>query len=306
MLSVSANALAFTSSAIPFGSHLAVISRDGNGLQILSDPQLGGFLRLSPDGRRLVRVLVDPLAGNPDLWVEDLERHTLLRITTGRDFDVLPTWSPDGLRLVYRSGSFDNPELRLASADGTGISSVLPCPRGICEPTDWSVDGRLLLVNVGTDVWIVPVDRKDAPRPLLDSSFTERDARFSPDSRWIAYVSDESGRPEVSVLSVAASPRRVVVTSGGGDQPVWRRDGKELFYANADGLLHSVSVRFDREGNPVFGQAARLNVPRLGVRHWGTEYDVSPDGARVYFPKPPEARAPREVRVVLGWNKLLD
>ena len=107
----------------------------------------------------------------------------------------------------------------------------------------------------------MPLERGATPRKLLADSFVERDARISPDGRWLAYVSDESGRPEVSVRSLAGPSRRFVVSSGGGDQPVWSHDGAELFFAAARGSLYSVSVRPDAKDGLAFGTMSRLRVP---------------------------------------------
>ena len=157
----------------------------------------------------------------------------------------------------------------------------------------------------GSDIWMVPLERGATPRRLLAEAFVERDARISPDGRWLAYVSDESGRAEVSVRSLAGAPRRFVVSSGGGDQPVWRRGGDELFFTDAQGSLYSVPVRRDAKDGLAFGTAVRLKVPPLGQRHWGTIYEVSPDGQRFYVPHRGDEHPPREFGVVMNWTALL-
>jgi len=304
LLSASPDLLAFGATPVPWGAHMAVIARDGTGLSLWPERELGGFHRVSPDGGRLARTRVDAVTA--DIWVDDLVRNTRLRVTTSRDLDVFSVWSPDGQQIAYRSGTKVHPTLNITAADGTGVSSVLQCPRAYCEPTDWTADG-LLVVNVsGGDVWAIPATASASARPILSDSFLERDARVSPDGRWIAYVSEESGRPEVSVRSLEGVSRRFVVSTLGGDQPVWRRDGAELFYVTADGLLHGVAVRALENGSLSFGLPQQLAVPRFAPRHWGTAYDVSPDGKRVFFHHPGNAGAPREVGIVLGWRALLD
>jgi serine/threonine protein kinase/Tol biopolymer transport system component len=306
LLTASPQVLAYASSPVPFGAHLATVSRDGSDLQLGPERHLGGFPRLSPDGRRLARTIVDPVRGNPDIWVDDLDRGTRLRLTTGREHDVMPVWSPDGREVVYRSGTVREPTLGFAAADGAGVTRTLPCPQTVCEPSDWSPDGRYLVVTVrGADVWSIPLEPGRSPQPLLAEAFTERDARLSPDGYWIAYVSNESGRPEVYVRSLSGPPRRYVVSRGGGDQPVWRRDGAELFYADLAGRIHAVTARADNDGRLVFGIPIRLNVPGLGERHWGTIYEVSRDGNRIFFLHPGDQRPPREIGVVMGWNALV-
>ena len=140
-------------------------------------------------------------------------------------------------------------------------------------------------------------------RPLLHTRFNERDARLSPDRRWIAYVSDEAGRPEVSVRSVAGSPRRYTVSPGGGDQVVWQRDGRALYYVDPIGRLRNVSVRDAGRGRLLAGTPVELPVT-IGSGHSNTQYDVAPDG-RIYYLDPTAPPLPTEIRIVLGWQSLL-
>jgi serine/threonine protein kinase/Tol biopolymer transport system component len=304
LLSAGGNVLAYSAIGVPWGSRFVGMGRDGSNLVVLNDYDLGGFPRLSPDGRRLARARVDPLRGNPDIWVDDLDRGTELRLTTSADFDVMPAWSPDGQQVAYRSGAQNAPTIAIAAADGTGVKRTLSCPEPWCEPSDWSPEGELIVTVGGRDIWTVPLDTRSA-RPLLAEPFTERDGRVSPDGRWLAYVSDESGRPEISVRSLADPPRRYVVSSGGGDQPVWRPDGAELFFAAAEGRLYGVTARSDGAGGGLsFGPATRLNVPPLGERHWGTTYAVASDGHRLYLPLASDRMPPREFGVIMNWRAL--
>ena len=239
--------------------------------------------------------------------MEDLERGTRVRVST---VGLFPVWSPDGTRLAYVAGTRFKPQLSLIAADGTGGVTVRPCPRANCIPTDWSPDGRSLIVNLGDkldgkwDVWALSPDPNGAAQPLLAEPFAERDARLSPDGRWIVYVSEESGRPEVSVRSLSGPPRRVVISSGGGDQPVWRRDGKELLFLDPQDRLRSVAVGPAEGSNLTFGVPVQLKVP-ISRGPWGTQYDVSPDGRRVYFLDETREPAPREIAIVLGWRAML-
>jgi Tol biopolymer transport system component len=224
-----------------------------------------------------------------------------------------PVWSPNGQEIAYVAGALPGRQgerrLHVAAADGTGTARTLSCPAGFCEPTDWSTDGSHLLVNVVTpgnrDVWVIPLDTRAAPRPLLDGPFDERDARYSPDGKWLAYVSSETGRPEVSVRTTAGRDQRVVISGDGGAQPVWRRDGRMLYYVDATGRLRSVAVTW-RDGAPVFGVAQTPEAPGIGFGHWGTQYDFSPDGSRLYYLRSNTDPAPREIHVIVGWRALLD
>jgi Tol biopolymer transport system component len=312
MLSASPELLAMVTTSMPYGVALGTVARDGTGLQ-LSSPRQQGWPRLSPDGRRMARQMIDPARGNPDIWVEDLGDGSLVRVTTATGNDLLPVWSPDGLRLAYGSGTLNERRLSIAAADGTGVMQELPCPGLQCEPTDWSPDGRHLIVNTRAavfgvragDVWRVPVDEAGSAEAILSGPFPEYDARISPDGQWLAYVSEETGRAEVSVRAMSGPPRRLVVSNDGGSQPVWRRDGRELLFVDREGYLRGRSVgRRPREGLTL-GPAVSLNVPLIGSGHWGTQYDVSPDGQRVYFIDHTAVPRPSEINVVIGWSALL-
>jgi Tol biopolymer transport system component len=311
MLSASRDVLAFVESPIPGGDRLEAVARDGQRIRLWEAPEALNWPRLSPDGTRLAVQRVDPLRNNPDLWVEYLDSQSRVRVTSAATPDLQATWSPDGTRIAYVSGNLPGRPgrrtLNIAAADGTRTLRSFPCPTTYCEPTDWSADGRLLL-NVraaqGADVWTVAEDGS-AATPLLAGSSSEYDARFSPDGKWIAYVSEESGRPEVSVRTISGS-KRIPISAQGGAEPVWRRDGAELFFVDPDGLLHAVLVRWSADRTPLFGMAQALRVPSIGFGHWGTQYDVSRDGKQIYALRQNRDPAPREIRVVTNWQRLLD
>jgi Tol biopolymer transport system component len=311
MLSASADVLAFAVSTVPYGNRLEAVDRSGRRLRLWNEPEAQNWPRISPDGRYLARQRVDELRNTPDIWVEDLERGTNVRVTTAIESDIRPVWSADGRYLAYVSGKLPRRPgtriLSIAAADGTGVVRKLPCPGEYCEPTDWTPRG--LLVNVvdaqRSDVWIVPTENGMAAHSLLADPFVERDARMSPNGRWVAYVSEESNRAEVFVRTVSGVLKRIAVSSNGGDQPVWRPDGSELFFVDPHGQLLGVAVHWSRDGSPLFGLSAKLNVPPMGRAHWGTPYDVSPDGSRIYFLRGNDDFPPHEIHVVIGWRELL-
>jgi serine/threonine protein kinase/Tol biopolymer transport system component len=311
MLSASADLLATVGGPMPYGVRLGIVARDGTGVQ-LSERRSLNWPRVSPDGRRIAFQVVDPVRGNPDIWVEDLQDGSLVRVTTSTGTDILPVWSPDGRRLAYASGTLSERRLSIAAADGTGVLQTLPCPDSHCEPTDWSPDGRRLIVNtrVATigeqprDVWSVSLDSGSA-EAILSGPFPEYDARISPNGQWLAYVSEETGRPEVSVRAMSGSARRVVVTSGGGSQPVWRRDGHELLYVDREGRLRGRPVERQPRRELTLGVSHTLTVPLIGSGHWGTQYDVSPNAQSVYFIDRTPVSRPNDIGLVIGWQALL-
>jgi dipeptidyl aminopeptidase/acylaminoacyl peptidase len=309
MLSVSADVLTHVSSSLPYGDRLVSSSRTGEQQELDPVRSIVNWPRVSPDGARIVSQRLDALTGSPDLWVEHLERRTKIRVTKEGTSGQQPVWSPEGTRIAYVAGAFDKPVLTIAGSDGTGVITTLPCPRFRCEPSDWSQDGQWLFVTAvegsGADVWMLPMAAGGRPRPLLVESFVERDARASPDGHLVAYVSEETGQPEISVRTLDGIPRREVVSVGGGTQPVWTRYGSELLFVDPGGSLQSATVRRMADGRPIVDGVRRVNVPRIGAGHYGTQYDLSPDGRRVYFIDRQPDEGPREIGLVLGWRGLL-
>ncbi len=305
LLAASGRALAFATVPVPAGTHEAFVDRTGERLDIWPDQVLGGFPRYSPSGDLLARTLVDHRSNDGDIWIEDLVRRTSMRVTNSRELQVMPVWSPDGRRVAYRSGPVRSPHLAVSSADGRGDVTSIPCPGAYCEPTDWSAGGRFLVANVDNGVWRVPVDPGTPATPLIEGAFVTRDARLSPDGRWLAYVSYQSGHAEAVVRSMTGNERHFVVSSRGGDQPAWRRDGRELYYVSEGGQLFAVPVSGNATDELRFGVPTRMEVPRFGERHWGTVYDVSPDGTRVTFPHPGPERPPAAFTVILDWHALV-
>ncbi len=309
MLSASSSLLTHISSSVPYGDRLAVSTPGGQYRLLDTERNIINWPRVSPDGTRLVSQRLDAVTGSPDLWVDDLERGSRLRVTQEGASGQLPVWSPDGSRIAYVAGTFEKPTLTIAAADGTGAIATIGCPRFRCEPSDWSHDGRWLLVTAlegsTTDVWMVSSEPGIAPRPLLTESFAERDARFSADDQLVAYVSEEVGRPEVSVRTLGPSPRREVASIGGGTQPVWSHRGNELFFIDLDGRLQTATVRRSSDGRLRVNGPAAVDVPAIGTGHYGTQYALSPDGQRVYFLDRQPAESPRDIGILLGWRELL-
>jgi eukaryotic-like serine/threonine-protein kinase len=308
MLSVSPDVLAHEGSSVLFGVRKASIGRNGEGLTVDPERAVQGHPQVSPVGRRLAYHQVDFIRGGPVLWVEDLVRGNRGRVTSN-PVSRMAVWSPDGERLAHLAGSLEPGVITIAAADGTGAVSTVACPGRHCEPTDWSPDGRWLLATVygarDQDVWMLPTEGGEAARPLLAQPFPERDARFSPNGSLVAYVSEETGRSEVSVQRIDGKRLRHVISVAGGDQPAWSSNGRELFFVNPQGLLRSASVSMDPDGKPTFGTPALLNVPAIGSSYRGTQYDVSPDGQRIYFFDRRLEPSPSQFGVVVGWRGML-
>jgi eukaryotic-like serine/threonine-protein kinase len=243
---------------------------------------------LSPDGSRVAMAKFD--GGNVDVWVYDLARNVNQRLTSDPALDDSPVWSYDGKRVAFASSRAGHEDLYQIAASGEGREELLYASGENKFPTSWSPDGHYLLYGTQAretagDIWVLPLDEtsKATPVPLVHTRANEGYGTFSPDSRWIAYVSDDSGIAEVYVqpftLPSASvdSPGgpKVLVSKNGGRRPRWRADGKELFYNSPDGTLMSVAV--------TAGATFRPGIPQLLFRTpaaWFSEADAISDGTR--------------------------
>ena len=242
------------------GSQLVWFDRAGHELSRVSTPADGSSMTmpsLSPDGTRLV---FTRMRLNTDLWFLDLKRGVTSRFTSGQE-NVFPVWSPDGSQILFdsiRDGGVHN--LYRKAADGTGADEVILKSAEDKMPTDWSPDGRHVLYytfdgKTQNDIWALSLtDRK--PFPLVQTEFEERGAKFSPDGRWIAYQSNESGQFEIYVQPFPGPGAKTRISTAGGAQVRWRQDGKELFYLALDGRLMAVSIRL-----PVSGPTVEAGTP---------------------------------------------
>jgi WD40 repeat protein len=257
-------------------------------------------LRLAPDGKRAAVVTTDRDSGNRDIWLVETTTGTLTRLTSHPANDWHPVWSPDGRQLAFASDRDGFSGLYRMAADGSG--SEAPTPTGAIAghrfPGDWSADGSLLAVHssapgTALDVWIV---REGNPEPygVARSTFQESSPRLSPDGRWIAYVSDESGALEVYVQPVGKGGKRRVSTAGGVG-PRWRGDGRELFFIDASNRLVAAAIgsgdAFVSSPPVVLHDSCR---PRVSEEQ---RYEVAADGTRTLWVCPPARVAPSVVNV---------
>src|SRR3990172_8928900 len=217
------------------------LDREGNRLGALGSPGDYGTLTLSPDDQRLAFSRIDPQTGAQDVWLVDLSQGTTSRFTSNPAADFFPVWSPDGNRIVFSSTRVaGGNDLFRKMSSGAGEEELLLRSGATNVATDWSADGRFILYQAldprtNYDLWALPVEADRKPIVLLQTAFSEGEGRLSPDGRWLAYTSDESGRPEVYVRAFLRPGGSQLISTSGGRQPMWRRkDGKELFYILPD------------------------------------------------------------------------
>jgi len=272
----------------PPPSTLAWVDRQNRREPLGAPPRRYIGVRLSPDATRAVLTLEDGY----DLWMWDLGRRSLTRLTVGNFLDVNPTWTPDGTRLVWTSGrnTVGGVDLFTQSADGTGSAEQLTQSKNVQMALDITPDGRHLVVGLtgprtALDLTLLPLNPTGPMTSLLAAPIDERHGKVSPDGRWLAYDSNENGRFEIFVRPFPdVDTAKWQVSTGGGTQPLWARSGRELFFRSADGSVVSVSVQADgrqfRRGTPATLIAGSSFLTETMSFLPQQTYDVHPDGSR--------------------------
>ena len=273
--------LAYQASGAGSITQVVWLDRSGKQLDVLGPPADYLRPRLSRDGRRVAIDVGDPQTGRFDIWIYDLARRVSTRFTFEAD-SVFPIWWPDDSRIVFQSNRKGQSALYQKVSSGTGNEEFLVQEGGLKVPTDLSSDGRFLAYHVidnKTKTWdlgLCSVAEKKTS-VFLSTPAAEVNGRFSPDGRWIAYQSDESGTVEVYVQPFPGHGGKWQISKAGGTQPVWNRNGKEIFYVSADNKLMAVDVKAD-SGFEAGPPRALFEVHLKSVNGW--KYDISPDGQR--------------------------
>jgi Tol biopolymer transport system component len=263
---------------------------------------------LSPDGRQVALARETSDGGTSDIYLVDVARGALSRFTYRPQAEAIPVWSPDGTQIVFASNDAGYLDLFRKPASGEGDEEPILKTAGHKFPDDWSPDGRFVVYEVSDpetrfDLWLLPMTGEPKPRVFLKTRFNEGHARVSPDGRWIAYTSDESGRREIYVQAFPDKGGKRQISSAGGDQPAWRRDGGEIFYLAPDGTILSAAVR--KGGTfEVDPPKALFRSPNLGAsvtKGYRNNYIVTPDGQRFLISVTVEGGS-TPITAVLGWT----
>jgi eukaryotic-like serine/threonine-protein kinase len=289
---------------------LAWLNRSGQGIQVKGEPRLYMGFSLSPDGKRLATVLpaseAGAASGGSDIWLQDAGSDSPARFTFGGNLR-LPIWSPRGDFLVFATRQLTVSFYRKAS-NGEGKEQILFQAGYNAYPTDISPDGKWLAYSeegakTKDDLWLLPLEGERKPVLFLGSSFTERSAQFSPDGKWMAYVSDESGMFQVYVQPIPATGAKRQVSSKGGANPRWRRDGKELFFLSAENKLMAVPVKWNASGGE-FGAPSQVFERTLSSGIRDTFFQPGADGQSflALLPAMPGAADPPRVIIQMSWQ----
>jgi eukaryotic-like serine/threonine-protein kinase len=283
-------------------SQLTWFDRSGKSAGTVGMPGSYGNVRLSPDGRRVAVNQTNPDARNIDIWIHEQARGATTRLTFGPSFHWTPIWSPDGKQILFSANRKLGLQLSLKNADGSGSEEeVADLGAVLVNPWDWSRDGKYLLVRKANELWYLSWPERVA-KPLLQAKWTVQNPQFSPDGRWIAYASNETGSMEIYVSSFPSANGKWQVSSAGGQEPRWRQDGKELFYVSSEGKIMSVAVKTGASfeaASPValYQTHRRQPVSALDV----FSYDVTADGQRFLIATRVDEANAAPLVITLNW-----
>ncbi len=298
-----------TTTAFVPNSTLVWVDREGRESPLMDKPRQYVEPRVSPDGRRLA-VTLGP---DYDVWIQELDRGTLTRLTFGEGNDSLPIWTPDGERVTFSSSSSGPWNIFSVPADGSGEPVQLTSSENLSTASSWSPDGKILAFThvgqeTGVDIGILTMDDEPKTEVFLGTPFNEYHPMFSPDGRWLAYTSDESGRAEVYVRAFPGPGGKWQVSTDGGVYPLWAPSGRELFYRSGDKMMVvPISTAPElRPGTPVVLFEEPYHKLGLAVNNYHS-YDVSRDGQQRFVMIKPveEESAPTQLNVVLNWSEEL-
>ena len=282
-------------------SRLLWIDRNGKEIGSIGEPGYYRSPRVSPDGRKISVILLDPRSQAGDIWIYGAERESATRFTFQPGVYRGNAWAPDGQRLAFAF-------LRSLELKSNGGNEEKLVDSGSLQTvSDWSSDGRYLLyseitVESGADLLSLPLSGDRKPVTLLATPFNEGGGHFSFDGKWVAYVSDESGRDEVYVRPFLRPGAAVRISTGGGRSPRWRRDGKEIYYMADDRNLMAVELK---EGAEIeIGQIRPLFQARITAdpSPFEADYDVATDGQRFLINTPVGETPTPTVNLVLNWD----
>ena len=278
-----------------FQYNLLFMDRSGKAANITEEVKPYAFPAISPDGKRIALTLQ---GSTFDVWVYDLARDTITKVTFGGD-DYRPRWSPDGKMLAYDSSKSGHQQVYVKHDIGQGSEEVVTDGSENKELYDWTADGREVIFgrqnkDAGWDIYAAPIQGDHEPRPLVEAPFNQTEARVSPDGKWLAYVSDESGQNEVFVQAMNDPGTRVQISRDTGSRPCWARSGNELLYVSKDRLM---SVKFAPGGALNPGKPVVLFEDK---RDWNG-YDLARDGRLLVAREAEKKGMGTQINVVLHW-----
>ena len=287
------------------GARMIIVDRQGKVLDFLGDIIEHFWMRISPEGKRVILGIFEPKSRTQNLWMYDLARGSRSRFTSGLASDVNPVWSPDGKKIAYSSISGRDFRIHVRPAAGGGSDDVVFELNEPVRPTDWSPDGSALCLDhfgerTQADVWILAMTGDRKMREFVQTAYSEGEGRFSPDGRWIAYTSDETGQPEIHIRPFPGPGTALKVSTSGGSAPAWRRDGRELYFISSDNRTMAAEIR--EAGTSLRVGAITALFPRTPIM---SDYEPFADGRRFLINRLIEPKETDPVTIVVNWTAKL-
>jgi Tol biopolymer transport system component len=280
------------------------VNRQGQAEGTLGKSAAQSGPQISPDGGRVAFNLIDPDTGNWDIWIHEIERGVQTRLTFGDTVQAGPEWSPDGETILFASNATGDFDLYMKSASGTGQESLVLDTEVDTFTGSWTPDGRKFLFNHKVektnswDIGMVDLDSGEQ-QEMLSTPYNERSPRLSPDGRWLAYSSDESGRYEIYVVPFPSLDGKWQISTEGGNERIWSPSGDELFFRRSPGtvMVADISVR----GESLAPGSARPLFDATFSYQLGGSYTISPDGQRFLLKAIPDSGVTNYVTVLMDW-----
>lgn len=295
-------------------SRLVWFDRAGKQTGVLGDEADYGDVELSPSGGHVAVSILDPVRRTRDIWVYDVARGLPARFTFDPGEEVAAIWSPDGSRVAFSARRKESFDVFAKTASGAGSDDALLVDASHDDyPLSWSPDGRFILLAASvvggglgssTDLLVLPTEADGTPLPVVQTPFNEGPGRVSPDGRWVAYQSNESGRSEVYVSSFPKPGGKWQISLAGGSFPRWRKDGKEIVYLAPDNRLMAAAVNGTGSAFEV-GATLPLFQTRLGGPASSYRYDVAPDGQTFLVSTLAEAPS-TSISLLVNWTAALN
>jgi eukaryotic-like serine/threonine-protein kinase len=288
-------------------TRLTWIDREGKTLGTVGEPASNLGIDLAPDDNRIAAAFASGVPENRDIWLLNAARGGQTRLTFDPGYNDYPVWSPDGLQIVFRGMRQGSLTLRKKVVSGTAEEELLlDGSEGRTDiPTDWSANGKFIAFNRATlgtgfaDIWVLPMSGDRKPFPIVQTAANDSNASFSPDGRWFAYQSTQTGLSEVYVQPFPPSGGKCQISKGTGFYPTWRADGKELFFRQFDGTMMAVTIN---ASGPCEAEAPRALFTAGGTNVTVRPYAASTDGKRFLIAVPQSQSAAAPLTVLLNWT----
>jgi Tol biopolymer transport system component len=290
-------------STASFVPELVLVDPKGKTIASFGQPEIFVSARLSKDSRKIAMDLYDIKVRNSDVWLYEIGRGVNTRFTFDPAVDWYPIWSPDGSQIVFSSNRKGHYDLYGKIPTGAANEEIIVESGEDKSPTDWSPDGKFVLFHSShpktkSDIWAVPMTGDRKPIPFLQTDYSESNAKFSPDMKWIAYQSDESGPNQIYVRPFPGPGAKWQVSTSGGTRPSWHRNGKEIFFLNGGKIM---SAEVNGSGSTFEPGKVKLHFDPLSVGAINVR-DISDDGQSILVEIPRSRQSATPLTLIVNWD----